>query len=238
MHAQLVTDWAQENGVEITAAQMDLLANFQARVLEANTRMNLTAITEPADFAVKHIIDSLTLLPLFGAGADVGASLIDIGTGAGFPGMVLRIMCARLHEGALATNGEMLPSAGLKVTLLDSTLKRVNFLRETAEGLGLPTECIHARAEEFSRTKAFYRAEKFDFATARAVAALDKLAGYALPFVKTGGIFFAMKGPAPQGEIDMAAGAIARHGGIVETVHAVEIAEGIVHSIVVIRKKN
>jgi len=214
MHTQLVSTWARENGIEITAAQMDLLADFQARVLDANTRMNLTAITDPIDFAVKHIIDSLTLLPFL----PEKASLIDIGTGAGFPGVVLRIMREELQ-----------------VTLLDSTLKRVNFLREAAQALGLPTECIHARAEEYSRTVGN---KKFDIATARAVAALDKLAGYALPFLKKDGVFFAMKGPAPQNEIADAKTAISRHGGTVEDIHSVEIAEGLVHSIVVIRKNN
>ncbi|MCL1862886.1 MAG: 16S rRNA (guanine(527)-N(7))-methyltransferase RsmG, partial [Defluviitaleaceae bacterium] len=171
----------------ISDEQYAMLEAYKARVLEVNQYMNLTRITEETDFAVKHIIDSLTLLPFIGH----GASLIDIGTGAGFPGMVLGIM-----------------RDDLKVTLLDSLRKRVNFLRQTADMLGLPDiECVHARAEDFAKTKTF------DICTARAVASLDKLAAYALPLVKKGGLFLAMKGNDIADELEKAKPAIKKYGG-------------------------
>ena len=204
----IILEFAGENDLEITDKQLATLAAYQAHVLDVNRRMNLTRITDPADFAVKHIIDSLTLLPFI----PPGASLIDIGTGAGFPGMVLGIM-----------------REDLRLTLLDSTRKRVDFLRETADMLGVQAECVHARAEEYS-------APGFDICTARAVAAMDKLAGYALPLVKPGGVFLAMKGPEISREIEMAKPAIEKHGGFIENIHMVKLSHARTHSVVAIRK--
>ncbi|MCL1844319.1 MAG: 16S rRNA (guanine(527)-N(7))-methyltransferase RsmG, partial [Defluviitaleaceae bacterium] len=175
-------NWANSRGIEITPAQLDALAAYQQRVLDVNKYINLTAITDPADFAVKHFIDSLTLLPHL-PHLPHKTNLIDIGTGAGFPGMVLRIMRDDLH-----------------ITLLDSTRKRVNFLRETSEQLGLPTESVHARAEDFAREHGAI----FDICTARAVAGMDRLAGWALPLVRSGGAFLAMKGPDVAEELEKA----------------------------------
>ncbi|MCL1843822.1 MAG: 16S rRNA (guanine(527)-N(7))-methyltransferase RsmG [Defluviitaleaceae bacterium] len=211
MQKNLILDWARHQGFAISDAQLDTLEAYQNQVLKVNRHMNLTAITDDSDFAIKHIIDSLTLLPFIGE----NASVIDIGTGAGFPGLVLRIM-----------------REDIKLTLLDSLLKRVNFLRETAEMLGFPeTECIHARAEEFSKK----RPAAYDICTARAVASLDKLAAYALPLVKKGGAFLAMKGPDVFAELEKAKPAIKKYGGLVKNVHITEIAEGVRHSIVIIK---
>jgi 16S rRNA (guanine527-N7)-methyltransferase len=262
MQTDIIKNWAQANALEITEAQLNALEAYQNHVLTVNQHMNLTAITNETDFAVKHIIDSLTLLPIikkhFCDSQPVVKSaqlksLIDIGTGAGFPGLVLHIMCKDLH-----------------VTLLDSLRKRVNFLRETADmlnlsgenrgrpncprhdwplgssgggssdalGFHLPPEpklqCIHARAEDHARTFP----KHYDICTARAVASLDKLAAYALPLIKKGGIFLAMKGPNVTEELQKAKPAIKKYGGLIKSIEIVEIAEGIKHSVVVVRKSD
>ncbi|MCL2225961.1 MAG: 16S rRNA (guanine(527)-N(7))-methyltransferase RsmG [Defluviitaleaceae bacterium] len=211
MQKEIIAAWASANGIEITETQFATLAAYQARVLDVNQHMNLTRITGPQDFAVKHIIDSLTLLPYI----TPNAKLIDIGTGAGFPGLVLRIM-----------------REDLQLTLLDSLRKRVNFLNETTEILGIPAQCIHARAEEYSRK----HREFYDICTARAVASMDKLAKYALPVVKNGGVFLAMKGPDIQDELKNAKPAIEKYGGHIEKIDLVKISEGQTHSIVAIKK--
>jgi 16S rRNA (guanine527-N7)-methyltransferase len=120
----------------------------------------------------------------------------------------------------------------LQITLLDSLRKRVNFLRETSDMLNLPTKCIHARAEDHAKT----HGESYDICTARAVASMDKLAGYALPLVKKGGVFIAMKGPGVSEELENAKPAIKKYGGQIKTVILVQLAEGLKHSVIVIRK--
>ena len=152
--------------------------------------MNLTAITGERDVATLHLLDCAALL----AQADMrGKTVIDVGTGAGFPGMVLAILE---------------PSA--RFTLLDSLGKRVDFLREVCEQLGLKNvTCVHARAEEFA---AGHR-ERFDIATSRAVAQLNVLSELTLPLVKVGGLFAAMKSTSTDEEIAAARSAIAQLGG-------------------------
>lgn len=152
-------------------------------LIEWNEKMNLTAITEPKAVVIKHFLDCLT----FFSAVDLpqNAKIIDVGTGAGFPGMVLKI--AR---------------PDLKVTLLDSLNKRLVFLNEVNEKTGLDCEIIHARAEDGGKNQALR--EKFDFACARAVAPLNVLLEYCTPFVKVGGMFVAMKGPAAEEEIKAA----------------------------------
>lgn len=136
-----------------------------------NTRINLTAITEDEEIRLKHFQDSLSILPYI-----EGGSLVDVGTGAGFPGLPIAI-----------------ERPDVSVTLVDSLDKRVKFLQCVADTLELKNvTCIHARAEEFGR-KPEYR-EKFDYATARAVASMPVLLEYCLPLLKTGGHFLAMKG--------------------------------------------
>lgn len=136
-----------------------------------NTRINLTAITEDEEIRLKHFQDSLSILPYI-----EGGSLVDVGTGAGFPGLPIAI-----------------ERPDVSVTLVDSLDKRVKFLQCVADTLELKNvTCIHARAEEFGR-KPEYR-EKFDYATARAVASMPVLLEYCLPLLKTGGRFLAMKG--------------------------------------------
>lgn len=166
------------------------LEEFSRLLLEKNQVMNLTAITEPDQVATLHLLDSLSLLPL----ADfAGKTVVDVGTGAGFPGVPLAIA---------------VPES--RVTLLDSLGKRVDFLRESLAALGLSNAaCVHARAEEF----AAHRRESFDFAVSRAVAALPVLCELCLPLVKAGGAFIAMKSVDCGRELAEAEAAIRLLGG-------------------------
>lgn len=166
------------------------LEAFSRLLLEKNQVMNLTAITEPREVARLHLLDSLSLLPL--AGLEEG-TVVDVGTGAGFPGVPVAI--AR---------------PAVQMTLLDSLGKRVEFLRESCGALGLANAaCVQARAEEFARE----RRESFDAALSRAVAALPILCELCLPLVKVGGRFLAMKSSHSQEEIDSARRAIEILGG-------------------------
>lgn len=171
-----------------------------ARLLvEWNEKMNLTAITQPEDIVLKHFADSLTPLPLLPQGT--GISLIDVGTGAGFPGIPLAIL-----------------RPDIKLTLLDSLNKRLVFLQEVCEKVGLSAVTVHARAEEGGRRPLLR--EQFDVATARAVAALPVLTEYCLPFVKVGGRFIAMKGPESDQERESAKRAIGLLGGKPPVTHS------------------
>mgnify|MGYP000845870779 FL=1 len=161
-------------GFPLEANQIRKFGVYYALLIEWNAKINLTAITEPQEFAVKHIIDSLTAL----RGIEGAASfrLIDVGTGAGFPGIPLKIV-----------------RPDMKLVLLDSLKKRVHFLAAAVEALGLKdVECLHGRAEEAARQHALR--ESFDVAVSRAVARLSVLAEYLLPFVRLGGRAIALKG--------------------------------------------
>ena len=172
-----------------------LLARYGALLLEKNRVMNLTAITQPQDVATLHMLDCATLLD---CARFEGKTLIDVGTGAGFPGLPLKILA---------------PS--LEVTLLDSLSKRVDWLNETIDTLGLEgIRAVHGRAEEAGRDPAFR--ERFDFAAARAVADLRLLCELCLPFLKVGGRFLAMKGTDCGDEVDKALPAIQVLGGRLE----------------------
>ena len=163
------------------------LARYGRLLLEKNQVMNLTAITDPVKVAQLHMLDCAALL---GCADFQDKTLIDVGTGAGFPGLVLKIL---------------VPS--LQVTLLDSLGKRVDWLRETADQLGLEgVTCLHARAEEQALVKGFR--DSFDFAAARAVADLRLLSELCLPFVRPGGTFLAMKSVDCGEELDRAAHAV------------------------------
>ena len=190
------------------------LLRYGELLLEKNKVMNLTAITEPQDVATLHFLDSAALLTL----ADLkGKSVVDVGTGAGLPGMPLKIL-----------------EPSIRMTLLDSLGKRITFLQEVCDDLGLTdVQCIHARAEEFA---ADHR-QSFDFAVSRAVANLSVLCELCLPFVRTGGVFLAMKGPDCTEELDEARSAIGKLGGTYErTVRYTIPGTDVTHSVVVIRK--
>ena len=172
-----------------------LLARYGALLLEKNRVMNLTAITQPQDVATLHMLDCATLLD---CARFEGKTLIDVGTGAGFPGLPLKIL-----------------TPSLEVTLLDSLSKRVDWLSQTIGALGLEgIRAVHSRAEEAGRDPAFR--ERFDFAAARAVADLRLLCELCLPFLKVGGRFLAMKGTDCGDEVDRALPAIQALGGRLE----------------------
>lgn len=167
---------ADEAGIPLTAEQIGQFSVYNEMLLDWNTRMNLTALTAPEDVAVKHIIDSLTAYDA--ALFDGARTLIDVGTGAGLPGIPLAVYAPHLT-----------------VTLLDSLNKRVRFLTEVTAAMGLQNvRCIHARAEEAART-AEHRAA-YDIVVSRAVARLPVLLEYTLPFVRVGGTLLALKGRA------------------------------------------
>lgn len=192
------------------------LARYGELLLEKNQVMNLTAIRDPEGVARLHMLDCAALLNC----ADFsGKTLIDVGTGAGFPGLPLKIL---------------VPS--LKVTLLDSLNKRVDWLNEVSDQLGLSgVRAIHARAEEQAQVKGFR--DSFDFATARAVADLRLLAELCLPYVKVGGQFLSMKSVESNQELESAEHAIKLLGGRVREVLDYPVpGSGIMHRVVVIEK--
>lgn len=200
---------AQQLGIPLSDAQLTLLCHFGEALLEKNKVMNLTAITEPQAVATLHFADCLALLKT----EDFrNKKVIDVGCGAGFPGTVLKF-------------GE--PSIDL--TLLDSLQKRISWLQETLNSLGVQANCVAARAEEYPMR------EQFDIATSRAVARLNILSELCLPFVKVGGCFLAMKGAAAQEELGEAKHAISVLGGRVEKITEYPIGNAI-HRVVVIRK--
>lgn len=193
-----------------------LLARYGKLLVEKNQVMNLTAITDPQDVATLHMLDCAALLNCAGF---AGKSLIDVGTGAGFPGLPLKIL---------------VPS--LETTLLDSLNKRVDWLNETIDALGLEgAQAIHGRAEEAGREPDLR--ERFDFAAARAVADLRLLCELCLPFVKTGGRFLAMKGTDCGQELNAALPAIQILGASVERIFDYQIPHtNVTHRVILIQK--
>ena len=202
--------------LSVSDAQIAQLEDFTARMLETKKVMNLTRITDPKEIAEKHLLDCASLLQA----ADFSKkSVVDVGCGAGFPGMPLHILC---------------PSC--KLTLLDSLGKRIRFLQGCIDAMNLSDiEAVHARAEEFA---AKHR-EQYDFAVSRAVAQLNVLAELSLPLVKQGGAFIAMKSKDTDEELERAKKAIRLLGGEIEKIIDYTIPHTeITHRLVVIRKKN
>ncbi len=183
---------AQSVGVTLDDTALERFDLYAKRLVETNKTLNLTAITAPEEIVYKHFADCLCLLRE--AELPQNAKVIDVGTGAGFPGLVL-----------------LIARPDLRMTLLDSTQKRLTFVKETAEVLGLAPDVVHLRAEEAGRSPTFR--ERFDLATARAVANLNVLSEYCLPLLKVGGVFAAMKGAKAADEMQSAQGAIRLLGG-------------------------
>ena len=198
-------------GLSLGEDQIDRLCRFGQLLLKQNQVMNLTAITEPTAVARLHFLDSLALLR---EEALAGKTLIDIGCGAGFPGVPLAIA-----------------EPTLRVTLLDSLQKRVNWLKTILPELGVDATCVAARAEEYV---AEHR-EAYDVATSRAVARLNILSELCLPYVKVGGKFLALKGAMAQAEADEAKTAIEALGGRLAEIREYPVGEA-AHRIVVVEK--
>lgn len=208
---------AEDAGIVLSPDQLEKLDQYAGLLAEWNEKINLTAILEPQEIAVKHFLDSLLFLNY--AKPEEGASLIDVGTGAGFPSVPCKI--AR---------------PDLRLTLLDSLNKRIVFLEELTSALGVTANCIHARAEEAGRLPALR--EQYDHATARAVAHLRELSEYCLPFVKSGGLFTALKGGDVEQELEEAKPAIKLLGGQVEAVHCYTLPDGSRRTAILIRKRS
>ncbi|MDE6636248.1 MAG: 16S rRNA (guanine(527)-N(7))-methyltransferase RsmG, partial [Lachnospiraceae bacterium] len=185
-------------------------------LVEWNSKINLTAITDYKDVVVKHFVDSLSIVNIIDINGD--NSLVDVGTGAGFPGIPLKIA---------------FPS--LKVVLVDSLDKRVRFLNHVINELGLKNiKAIHARAEEFGRTK--YR-ESFDFCVTRAVSNLSVISEYCLPLVKVGGYFIPYKSKEVRNEIEEYEIAIEELGGVIDDVSIFDLPDtDIMRSLILIYK--
>lgn len=198
-------------GVPYTPEAVERLGLYCRRLLEKNQVMNLTAITDPADVMTLHFLDSAALLPTRALG---GRKLIDVGTGAGFPGLVLRIL-----------------DPTIRLTLLDSLGKRVHWLEEILPQLGVKATCITARAEEAVAD----RRESYDIATSRAVARLNILLELTAPYVKVGGRVIAMKGMAAREELEECGNAIKKLGLKLEDVREFPV-DGTNHALIVLRK--
>ena len=200
-----------ELGLELTETTAEKLCQFGEAVVKQNEVMNLTAITEPSQVAKLHLLDSLTVAKT----VDLkGKRVIDVGCGAGFPGVPVQIAC---------------PEA--KVTLLDSLGKRMAWLEQILPQLGVNAQCVTARAEEYA---AKHR-ESYDYATSRAVARLNILLELTAPFVKVGGAVLAMKGAAAREELEEAKNAITKLGLKLETVADYPM-DGTAHTVLVLRK--
>jgi len=196
--------------LELPEQTQELLCAFGRAMVRQNEVMNLTGITDDRGVANLHLLDSLTVM----ASAPLaGKTLIDVGCGAGFPGVPLAI------------------ASGARVTLLDSLGKRMKWLEEILPQLGIEAECVTARAEEAVAT----RRESYDFATSRAVARLNILLELTAPYVKVGGAVLAMKGTAAREELAECAGAMKKLGLKLEQVKEFPI-DGTNHAVIVLRK--
>lgn len=210
----LLTKECANIGVDLSFLQKGQFESYYKLLIEWNKKINLTRITEPEEVVIKHFVDSLTLLKY----CDIpqGASVIDVGTGAGFPGIPLKIV-----------------RPDIKLTLLDSLKKRLSFLDEVCSTLDIDAQLVHARAEDGAKN-AEYR-ERFDIAVSRAVARLNTLSEYCLPYVKVGGQFIPMKGPELTEELSEAKTAIKTLGGKINAVNEFELKDS-GRTIVVIKK--
>ena len=208
---EALKDGLPQLGLELDEARQKQLCDFGEAVIRQNEVMNLTAITEPAQVAKLHLLDSISLLTL----VDLkGKRMIDVGCGAGFPGVPVKIACPEV-----------------KLTLLDSLGKRMNWLEQILPQLGVEAECITARAEEYVQLQR----EKYDIATSRAVARLNVLLELTAAYVKPGGLVLAMKGAAAKEELAEAKNAISRLGLKLEKVVEFPM-DDTAHAVIVLRK--
>ena len=192
MHKEEFINALNDLGININDEQLQMLDTYYKMIIEYNSHTNLTRITEEKEVYLKHFYDSLTL---YKAVKLDNQSLLDVGTGAGFPGMVLKIVFPNL-----------------KVTLVDSLNKRIIFLNNVIEQLGLKNiVAIHSRAEDYAK----YNKESFDIVTSRAVANLNTLSELCIPMVKIGGYFISMKADANL-EVETAKNAIKTLGGVLK----------------------
>lgn len=217
MVIEILKNYIPEHAAALSDEQYESLEKYAALLVEWNEKMNLTAITDPEGIAVKHFLDCLAYLEK--AGIPKGARVADVGTGAGFPGIVLKI--AR---------------PDIKLVLIDSLQKRLNFLGEVLKEIGLEAELVHARAEDAGHEESLR--ESFDFVTARAVANLAVLSEYCIPLVKVGGVFAPMKTAEVAEELEGAKPAIKILGGEIREAQIYELPIAGGRSVVFIDKKS
>lgn len=213
MNRDLVSRYADEMGTALDDMALDRFELLEQRLLRWNEHVNLTAITDPDEIAVKHFADSLSVFRA--SEFPKGASVVDVGCGAGFPGLPMLIL-----------------RPDLDFTFLDSVGKKLGFIKDVLRLSGLVGQTLHARAEEVAH-EAEYR-EQFDFAVSRAVAPLNILAEYALPLVKVGGTFIAMKGA--EDEAELGTNAVQTLGAKIEQVVYLKLPNGDERNLVVIKK--
>lgn len=212
---KLLFDGASKLNITLNDEQIDQYMTYMDMLIQTNKSLNLTAITEPDEVITKHFLDSITACRFI----PQGASVIDVGCGAGFPGLPVKI--AR---------------DDISLTLLDSLAKRLSFIENVLAANGTKNAlCVHARAEDGARDKA--HREKYDVALSRAVANMAVLCEYCLPYVKVGGTFLALKGPAAPEELQTAEKAIKALGGEIALVSEAQVPfTDLLHKIVVIKK--
>lgn len=213
INKEQLREYAQQFSVELDDMALDRFDYLEQRLLRWNEKVNLTAITDSEEIMIKHFIDSLTVL--YAENMTDNAKVVDVGCGAGFPG--LPILIAR---------------PDLQLTFVDSVGKKLAFIREIVKDNGLFGEGIHERAEELARTKE-YR-ERYDYAVSRAVAPLNILAEYCIPLVKPGGMFIALKGA--EDEVQLGENAVKETGGKIEKVVSLKLPNGDSRNIILIRK--
>jgi 16S rRNA (guanine527-N7)-methyltransferase len=201
---QSLTHGAAQFDLALSQAQQQAFDQYQHQLIAWNEKINLTRIVEPEEIAVKHFLDSLSIYPLL-SGFPPKFSLIDVGTGAGFPGLPLKIVLPDIH-----------------LALLESTRKKTTFLQHIVDTLNLANvSVVTARAEEAGKQPA--HRQQYDVAVARAVAALPVLAEYTLPLVKVGGTVIVQKGQNPTEEVKSAANALGILGGKIDQVLPVDV---------------
>ncbi|MBX4173148.1 7-methylguanosine methyltransferase (16S rRNA, nucleotide G527) [Weissella viridescens] len=219
MNPEEFTAALRQNGVDLDDHQIEQFNKYYERLVAVNEHMNLTAITDQDEVYLKHFYDSLTLAFAYPKLQDQPLNMIDVGAGAGFPSLPLKIVFPQL-----------------KITIIDSLNKRINFLSELVQELGLEdVTVVHARAEEFGGKNSPER-EMYDVATARALARLNVLGELTLPFVKEHGVLLAMKGSQAQDEVEQAKQAINTLGGKIQSEIDVTLPNGDPRTVIVIEK--
>lgn len=217
---RLMREELSEFSIELSELQLHQLYQYFELLVEWNKVMNLTTITEMEDVVTKHFVDSLSLVKVLPDLKSEQVQILDMGTGAGFPGIPLKIVFPELE-----------------ITLLDSLNKRINFLNEVIEQLGLKKiKAVHGRAEDYGRNRE-YR-EKYDYCVSRAVANLSTLSEYCMPYVKIGGAFIPYKSGKIEEELNQAKGAVKLLGGKIEEVITFMLPKtDVERSFIVVRKK-
>ena len=215
INKDLLKNNAATLGIELGEEEISRFDMLAERLIEQNKTMNLTAITEPDEVVIKHFVDSISLLSA--VTPEEGAKVLDLGTGAGFPGIPL-LICR----------------PDIKLTMVDSTAKKLRYVASTVEALGLNAETLHSRAEEAGKQPE-YR-EQYDIVCSRAVAALNLLCEYCLPFVRVGGVFAAMKSAKADEEIALAKNALKTLGGKIIDKKTFTLSDGGERTIIIIKK--